>query len=283
MILMFLRTKIGWICLIGLVVAALAWGWAHDALGLTVALLAAPALVGLALYALAYVLLVWPRGRQTHRYDIVIAAAPETVWNTHLFHCGHCDYRPGMRILRCDILAQTPLIVRCEVQPDYELSSSSATFAYDIYEPYARYRLTHQADDDDAEGANELGRSSHDEAQTVEQGELEPVSVGTRLQMAITAPMNGLVLPWALRRRTEENLRALKDVCEGRKPKPPRGALPLERWELIPVRVIPWLSIAVFALWSWMALPKWMLVCVVAVLLAPCIPFRFLARFFALG
>lgn len=229
MILMFLRTKIGWICLIGLVVAALFWGWAHGALGMAVALLALPVLVGLTLYALIYVLLLWPRGLHTDRYDIVIAAAPETVWNTHLFHCGHRDYRPGMRILRCDILTQTPLIVRYEVQPDYERSPSSTTFAYDIYEPYARYRLTHKADDDKAEGVPDQAGGIHGEAQIVEEGALEPMPDGTRLRVAITAPMNGLMLPWSARRRTEQNFRALKDVCEGRKPKPPRGALP-SRW-----------------------------------------------------
>lgn len=30
----------------------------------------------------AYLLLLMPRGRQTHRFDLCIAAAPETVWNT---------------------------------------------------------------------------------------------------------------------------------------------------------------------------------------------------------
>jgi hypothetical protein len=280
MILMLLRTKIGWICLAGLVAAALAAGWALGVVGVTITLLVLPIAAGLTLYALAYALTGWPRGRHTHRYDIVIAAAPERVWNTHLFHCGHCDYRPGMRILRCDILAQTPLTVRYEVQPDYAWSFSSSTFVYDIYEPHAHYRLTQHADDDEAEGASNLAVAPDTEAQIVEEGELEPVADGTRLRVAITAPMNGLVLPWAARRRTGQNLRALKDVCEGRKPKPPRGALPSRDWGRI---TTPWAQLAVFVLWSWTGFPAWVLVCFMCALAVPHIPFRFLARFFALG
>lgn len=279
---LLLRSVIGRVALVAFPLVALGLGVALSIGGVIAMLIAAPLVVS----AGAYLLLLKPRGRQTHRFDVFIAAAPETVWNTYLFHCGHRDYRPGMRILSSTIVAQTPLTVRYEMQADYATTPSTVTFVYDLYEPYTRYRLTYHAahDDDDSEESKTLAEDSNSaEAQFVEEGVFEPVATGTRLHVAITSPMMGFVLPWAAYRRTTRNFRALKQVCEGRTPEPPRGPLPATpAWE----GSVFWVGFLVVVAWSFMTVVSnrdLVLVFVAIAAFSLGLRWHFLTRFFALG
>jgi hypothetical protein len=64
----------------------------------------------------------------------------------------------------------------------------------------------------------------------IEEGELEQVAGCTRLSIAFAAPVTGWLLPWAWERRLNAELRALKEVCEGREPEAPRGPLAELQW-----------------------------------------------------
>ena len=158
------------------------------------------------------IVLLLPRGPQTRRHSVFIAADPRTVWETYFFHAGRRDFRPGVRFLSCEILAEKPLTVSYTAQVDYASRPVTVVVSYDVYEPYRRFR------------------ASTDDGAIVEEGELEQVSGGTCLRSATTAPKRGWLLPSAARRRDEQGFYALKDVCEGRDPPAPRGAMPAPRW-----------------------------------------------------
>ncbi len=161
-----------------------------------------------------FVAIGWPRGRVTHRYEIFVAASPQTVWDTYFIHVRKADYRPGTRVIDATILSDHPLTVRLELQFDIASTPTELMLTYDIYEPYVRYRV------------REAGGDS------VEEGEFAAEPGGTRLRVAVTMPMRGFLLPLLARRRVERNQQALKDVCEGRQPRARRGALrPWGRWE----------------------------------------------------
>lgn len=190
-----------------------------------------------------------------------------------------------MRILTSTIVAEAPLAVRYEMQADCATTPSTSTFAYDLYEPYTRYRLTYQAAHDDERQESETLAEDFNTAETqiVEEGAFEPVPAGTRLRVAITSPMMGFLLPWAAYRRTTRNFRALKDVCEGRTPEAPRGPLPAPAgregsifWIWL-LAVFAWSLTPTASLWG-LAL---IFVTIAAITLA--LRWRFLTRFFALS
>ena len=172
----------------------------------------------------------WPR-RVTHRYELFVAAAPQTVWDNYFVHINKANYRPGTRILDATVVAEQPLTVRVTLQYDITNEPAEYLLIYDLYEPYTRYRLR---------------RSDSD---FVEEGEFLSAAGGTRLCMAVTVPMHGFILPLLARRRVERNQRALKDLCEGRTTAVPRGPLPQGKWwepwvlfaaVLSPILTLPW-------------------------------------------
>jgi hypothetical protein len=181
---------------------------------------AAFAALGASLAALAAV--AWPRGLVTHRYEVFIAAPPKTVWDTYFVHINKSDYRPGTRLLDVEILNESPLTVRATLQQDIASQPRQVVFTYDVYEPYASYRL--------GEATRGL----------LEEGEFVAEPGGTRLRVAITGRMFGFIMPALARRRVEHNQLALKQTCERQKVPSPRPSLPRPaRWEAWIVLAVP--------------------------------------------
>ena len=181
---------------------------------------AAIAAIGASLAALAAV--TWPRGLVTHRYEVFIAAPPQTVWDTYFVHINKTDYRPGTRILEAEILDKSPLTVRVTLQHDIASQPRQVVFTYDVYEPYSRYRLRDRA------------------SGLLEEGEFAAEPGGTRLRVTITGRMFGFIVPALARRRVERNQLALKQACEGQPVPPPRPPLPRPaRWEAWVVLAVP--------------------------------------------
>ena len=171
-----------------------------------------PALIAAVVAVLAaFVVFGWPR-RVTHRYELFVAAAPQTVWDNYFVHINKANYRPGTRVIDATVVAERPLTVRIKLQYDITDEPTAYLLVYDVYEPYTRYRLRRS-------GSN-----------FVEEGEFLSEPGGTRLHMAVTGPMRGFVLPLLARRRVERNQRALRDFCEGRETAGPRGPLPQGQW-----------------------------------------------------
>jgi hypothetical protein len=154
----------------------------------------------LATSVILYFLIVMPRGRLTHNYEVFIAAEPKTVWDTFFIHVRGCDYRPGTRLLGYEVLSENPLTVRITVKANFLPMPLSVVETFELYEPYARYKL----------------RGGIGSVQLAEEGEFVSEPGGTRLRFAVTAPRRGLLLPLLARRRVERNICALQDVCEGR-------------------------------------------------------------------
>jgi hypothetical protein len=164
-----------------------------------------------------------PRGRVTHRYEVFIAAPPQTVWDTYFVHINKVDYRPGTKLIDVKIVREAPLTVRATVQHDIMSEPRTVVFIYDVYEPYSRYCLEQAGSD------------------FMEEGEFIAEPGGTRLRVNITGKMRGFVLPWIARRRVRRNQQALKTVCEGHATPQPRAPLPrAARWEV-------WLAAALLA------------------------------------
>lgn len=152
--------------------------------------------------------IAWPRRLVTHRYELFVAAPPQTVWDTYFIHVKKADYRPGTRVLDAAILSEKPLIVRLKLQSDLAAKPMQMVLRYDLYEPYSRYRLKN-------------ARSG-----IAEEGAFAAEAGGTRLRLTISGPQRGLLQPFLARRRVERNQQALKAVCEGRPAPSPLGPLP---------------------------------------------------------
>jgi hypothetical protein len=189
-----------------------------------------PALIAAAAGLCLLFAIGWPR-RVTHRYELFVAAAPQTVWDNYFVHVNKTNYRPGTRIIDATVVSEQPLTVRVALQYDIDSTPAEYLLVYDLYEPYTRYRLR---------------RSDSD---FVEEGEFLGEPGGTRLHLAITGPMHGFVLPLLARRRVERNQRALRDLCEGRGAAAPRGPLPQGKWwepwvlcaaVVSPILTLPW-------------------------------------------
>jgi hypothetical protein len=197
-------------------------------------------------------------GRREHKHAIFVVANPQTIWDNYFTHVKGSNYQPGRRLLSSEILSHDPLTVRQTWQHDFASKPGSFTGNYEIYEPYTRYRLRGIFDDPsteasdcedsaDADGENgadsgcknNADSSSEEGADSptviYEEGELQQETVGTWLRFTVTTPgkLRGQLWPqWLARRHTERNLRALKDVCEGRRPEAPRSAFsPLRAWQ----------------------------------------------------
>lgn len=176
------------------------------------------------------IVFVWPR-RLVDRYDFFVAAPPQTVWETYFVHVKKADYRPGTRVLDAEILSQEPLTVRLKLQFNYAAAPVEQVLVYDLYEPFARYRL----------------RARDGGGGIVEEGDLTPEEGGTRLRISITGKRRGWVLPALVRRRVKRNQQALKAVCEGRDPEPPSPPLPQPPgwliWVVLASLAAPWLRL----------------------------------------
>src|SRR5262249_31211899 len=149
-------------------------------------------------------------GRRERKHEILIAADPKTIWDIYFSHVSGCDYRPGRRLLSCEIVSQDPLTVRSTWQFDFASRPVRSTSIYEIYQPYPHDRLRGTVDDAGASGLV-----------AYEEGELRQEGDRTRLSYTITSPSDPRgrwLAQWLARRRIERNLRALKDVCEGRWP-----------------------------------------------------------------
>ncbi len=168
--------------------------------------------LGLCLLLVFNMLFGMSPGRLTDAHRVFIAADAKTAWDTYFVHVRKADFRPGTRILGAEILSEDPLTVKATMQCDFATESASTVFTYDLYEPYRRYRLK--------EGDTGI----------IEEGEFRQEPGGTWLRFTVDFPRMGRVLHWAAQRRTRQNLRALKDVCEGRQPKALRGAFPAPPW-----------------------------------------------------
>ena len=155
--------------------------------------------------AILGVLLCWPRRPGVDRYETFIAAAPREVWDTYFIHVRKADYRPGTRVLDAVTIAEEPLTVRITLQFDLNVEPTEVVLVYDVWEPYTRYRVRAR------------------ESAKFEEGEFIAEAGGTRLKVAVTGPRRGWILPWIVRRRVERHQLALKAVCEGREPEPPRA------------------------------------------------------------
>ncbi|HEX3431177.1 MAG TPA: hypothetical protein VHT03_09840 [Rhizomicrobium sp.] len=201
------------------------------------------------LVALFFLAIAWPRGSGTDRYEQFIAAPAKTVWDIYFVHVNKVDYRPGTRVLEAVTLQEHPLTVRLVLQSDLASAPAEFTEVFDLYKPYSRYRL-------------------HDIAESLlEEGEFIPEAAGTRLRTQVSSVRHGWILPWIARRRVRRNLRALKDVCEGRQTEAPRGALPdPHRWEtLLVIALVATLFVRLpFALELVVAI-VWAVVCAVYV------------------
>src|SRR6267378_3529997 len=131
-----------------------------------------PALIAAAAGLCLLLAFGWPC-RVTHRYELCVAAAPQTVWDNYFVHVNKANYRPGTRIIDAIVVSEQPLTVRVALQYDIDSTPAEYLLVYDLYEPHTRYRLR---------------RSDSD---FVEEGEFLSEAGGTRLCMAVTGPMHG--------------------------------------------------------------------------------------------
>src|SRR5579863_3644905 len=186
-------------------------------------------------------------GRRERKCAIFIAADPKTVWNAYFSHERGCDYRPGRRLLSSEILSHGPLTVRDTWQSEFLSRPVRGISFYEIYEPYDRYRVRG-------------GIEPAVEPPFYEDGELRQEANGTWLRYTVTSPSGPdprgkRLLQWLARRQDERNLKALKDVCEGRQPEAHRGPFPQLRswqWALICLglaALVPMMFLAAPFLW----------------------------------
>jgi hypothetical protein len=184
-----------------------------------------PMFLGLVLVSVLLLVIVYRLpGRRERKSAIFIAADPETVWNAYFTHVRGCNYRPATRLLSSEILSRGPLTVRDTWQCEYVTTPLRTISVYEIYEPHHRYRVRAQIEPAVV-------------PPNYEEGELRQEANGTWLRYTATSPSGPdprgkWLVQWLARRQDERNLKALKDVCEGRQPEAHRGPFPqLRSWQ----------------------------------------------------
>lgn len=175
-------------------------------------------LLGSVLISILLLIVFWLPGRRERNYAIFIAADPKTVWDAYFSHVRGCNYRPGRRLLASEILSHGPLTVRDTWQWEYLSSPVHTICIYEVYEPYHRYRLRG-------------GVEPTQDPLMHEEGEFQSEANGTWLRNTVTDPSapdprGKWLIQWLARRQTTRNLKALKDICEGRQPEAWRGPFP---------------------------------------------------------